>query len=170
MKKVLLALACILVLLIVGFFCIGIFVPAVEYTTTVEINKPRDFTWKIMRERKDWIDGFKSFEPISGRPDEVGSRAHVTVVRDGSEISFDSELLDFKPPEMVVTELTNNMLVHDATVRLTENDGKTTVVSNEKITGKNLFYRSIFALFRSRITSVSAKNFAGLKRVAESAE
>ena len=168
MKKVILYILCIIVLLVVGFFCIGIFVPAVEYTTTVEINKPRDFTWNVIRERKDWIYGFKSFEQVSGAPNEKGSRAKITVVRDGREMSFDSELLDIKPPEMSVTELTNDMLTHDATVHLTENNGKTTIVSNEKIVGKNAFFRSLFVLMKSSITSVSQKNFEGLKQAVES--
>lgn len=170
MKKVILYLIGIFALLVIGFLCIGIFVPAVEYTTTVEISKPRDVTWKVLRERKDWIDGFKSFEQISGKPEEVGNRARVTVVRDGSEFIFDTELQDIKPPEMAMSELKNNMLVHDATVTLTENNGKTTVVSNEKITGTNPFYRSLFALFGARSKSISARNFEGLKRAVESSE
>jgi hypothetical protein len=58
MKKVILYLIGIFALLVIGFLCIGIFVPAVEYTTTVEINRSRDISWKVLRERKDWIDGF----------------------------------------------------------------------------------------------------------------
>ena len=168
MKKVILYILGVIVLLVVGFFCIGFIVPAVEYTTTVEINKPRDFTWNVIRQRKDWIYGFKSFEQVSGQPNEVGSRAKITVVRDGREMSFDSKLLDIKPPEMSVTELTNDMLTHDATVHLTENNGKTTIVSNEKIVGKNAFFRSLFVLMKSSITSVSQKNFEGLKQAVES--
>jgi uncharacterized protein YndB with AHSA1/START domain len=113
---------------------------------------------------------FKSFEQISGKPEEVGNRARVTVVRDGSEFIFDTELQEIKPPEMAMTELKNNMLVHDATVTLTENNGKTTVVSDEKITGTNPFYRSLFALFGARSKSISARNFEGLKRAVESSE
>jgi hypothetical protein len=170
MKKVLLYLIGITVLLVVGFFCIGVFVPAVEYTTTVEINKPRNTTWKVLRERKDWIYGFKSYEQISGKPDEVGSRARVTLVRDGTELTFETELLDIKTPDMAATELKNDMLVHDATVSLTENNGKTTVVSHEKITGTNPFYRSLFALFGARSKSISARNFEGLKQTVETSE
>jgi len=136
MKKFILYLLGIVLVLVIGFLCVGFFLPAVEYTTTVEINKPRDFTWNFIRDRKDWIYGFKSFEQIGGKPNDVGSRAKITVVRDGREMSFDSELLDIKPPEMSVTELTNAMLTHDATVHLTENNGKTTIVSNEKIVGR----------------------------------
>ena len=168
MKKAILYILGILFLLVIGFFCIGFFAPSIEYTTTIEINKPRDLTWNVMRERKDWVSGFKSFEQISGMPNQVGSRAKITVVRDGREMYFDSELLDIKPPEMAVTELTNDMLTHDATVHLTENNGKTTIVSNEKITGKNAFFRSLFVLFKSSITSVSQKSFEGLKQAVES--
>ena len=168
MKKVIIYILGFILLLIVGFFCIGIFVPTVEYTTTIEINKPRDVTWNVIRERKDWIYGFKSFEQVTGQPNQVGSRAKITVVRDGREMSFDSELLDMKPPEMSVTELTNDMLTHDATVHLTENNGRTTIVSKEKITGKNAFFRSLFVLMKSRLTSVSQKNFEGLKQAVES--
>jgi len=167
-KKIIITLIGVIVVLFVAFFCIGAAVPSVEYTTTVEINKPRDVTWRVLRERKDWIYGFKNIEQISGAPDQVGSRARITVVRDGSEFTFDSELKQVRPPEMAETELKNDMLVHDAVVNLSENDGKTTIVSNEKITGTNLLYRSLFAIFKSRITATSTKNFDGLKQVVES--
>ncbi|MEP6788442.1 MAG: hypothetical protein ABJB40_08425, partial [Acidobacteriota bacterium] len=81
MKKVILYLLGIVVLLVVVFLSIGFFVPVIEYTTTVEISKSRDVTWKVLRERKDWIYGFKSFEQVSGVPNEVGSRTRVTVMR-----------------------------------------------------------------------------------------
>lgn len=169
-KKIIITLIGIIVILVVAFFCVGAVIPAVEYTTTVEINKPRDATWRVMRERKDWIYGFKNFEQLSGAPDQIGSRARILVVRDGREYTFDSELKQIRPPEMAETELTNDMLVHDAVVNLSENGGKTTIVSNEKIIGTNLFYRSLFALFKSRITATSAKNFEGLKQAVESTQ
>ena len=168
-KKIVGTLIGLIVILLVAFFCIGVFVPSVEYTTTIEINKPRDVTWRVMRERKDWIYGFKNFEQLSGAPEEVGSRARIWVVRDGNEYTFDSELKHIRPPEMAETELKNDMLVHDAVVNLTENDGKTALVSNEKITGSNLFYRSLFAVFKARITATSEKNFQGLKQAVEAA-
>ena len=111
LKKFIIGLLGIIVLLVAGFFCAGVLYPAVEYTTTVEVNKSRDVTWQVMRERRDWIYGFKSYEQLSGTPNETGSRARVTVVRDGRETIFDTELLDIKPPEYAVTQFTNDMNV-----------------------------------------------------------
>ena len=170
MKKFILYFLATVGLLVVAFVGIGFIIPSVEYTTTVEINKPHDLTWKIFRERKDWIDGFKSAERISGQPEEIGSKAKLIVVRDGTEYVFVSELIDIKPPELVTSKLDNDLLVHQATVQMIDEVGKTKVVSSEKITGKNFFLRSLFPLFRSRFTSVSTRNFEGLKRVVESSE
>src|SRR5438445_9126838 len=125
MKKIILYLLGIIILLVAGFLSLGFFIQTVEYTTTVEINKPRDFTWKVLRERKDWVYGFKSLEQISGKPDEIGSHAKLSVVRDGTEYTFDSELIDIKPPEFAETKLDNDLLVHNARVQLSEADGKT---------------------------------------------
>ena len=36
----------------------------------------------------------------------------------------------------------------DATLGLSESDGKTTIVSNEKLEGKNAFWRSILRIFK----------------------
>ncbi len=170
LKKLALGLVVIIVLLVAAFFCVGMIVPAVEYTTTIEINKPRDVTWQIIRYRKDWIYGFKSFEQISGEPNQPGSKARVTVVRDGRETVFDTELLEIKPPEYSVNRLSNDMLTHDATVHLSEADGKTTVVSQEKLVGKNAFWRSIFAIFKGMIVDTSKKNFDGLKKAVEATQ
>jgi hypothetical protein len=169
-KKLIIGLVGILVLLVGAFFCVGLLYPAVEYTTTVEISKPRDVTWQVMRDRKDWIYGFKSYEQLSGTPNEPGSRARVTVVRDGRETIFETQLLDIKPPEYVITQFTNDMLTHDATVILSETNGKTTIVSNEKLVAKNAFWRSIFAIFKGQIVETSRKNFEGLKLAVESTQ
>ena len=170
MKKVIVYILGFIFLLVVVFLCLGIFVPTIEYTTTINIDKPRDTTWNVMRTRKDWIYGFKSLEPISGEPDHVGSKAKLTVVRDGRESTFESELTGIKPPEMAATRLTNEMLTHEAVVHLSESNGKTTVVSNEKITGSNLFFRSIFFLFKGSIVDISNKNFEALKQAVESSQ
>ena len=170
LKKLIIGLVSIVVLLVAAFFCAGFLYPAVEYTTTVEINKPRDVTWQVMRGRKDWIYGFKSYEQLSGTPNEPGNRARVTVVRDGRETIFETQLLDIKPPEYAITQFTNEMLTHDATVMLSETNGKTTIVSNEKLVAKNAFWRSIFAIFKGQIVDTSRKNFEGLKQAAESTQ
>jgi len=170
LKKLIIGLLVIVVLLVVAFFCVGFIYPAVEYTTTIQVSKPRDVAWQVMRERRDWIYGFKSYEQVSGPPDQPGSRARVTVVRDGRETVFDTELLDIKPPEYAVTQFTNDMLVHNAAVQLSESGGKTTIVSTEKLKGKNAFWRSIFAIFKNQIVDTSRKNFDGLKQAIESTQ
>ena len=158
-----------MILLVAAFFGVGFAIPAVEYTTTVEINKPRDVTWQVMRDRKDWIYGFKSYEQLAGSPNETGSKGRVTVVRNGREMVMDSELVAISPPESATTRFTNDTLVHNATVQLTESNGKTTIVSNEKLEGTNAFWRSIFAIFKGMIVETSQKNFAGLKQAVEAA-
>ena len=168
-KKLLIGIVVVVILLIAAFFGVGLAVPAVEYTTTVEITKPRDVVWQVMRDRKDWIYGFKSYEQLAGTPNEPGSKARVTVVRNGREMVMDSELVAIKAPESVTTRFTNDTLVHNATVHLTESDGKTTIVSNEKLEGTNVFWRSIFAIFKGMIVETSQKNFAGLKHAVEAA-
>jgi hypothetical protein len=170
MKKAVISILVLIVLLAAAFFCIGMVSPAVEYTTTVEVDKPRDLTWQVMRNRKDWIYGFKSDEQLSGAPNQPGSRARLTVVRDGRETIFDTELFDIKPPEYSKTQFSNDMLVHTAAVRLTESGGKTTIVSDERLEGRNAFWRSIFAIFKGQIVDTSRKNFAGLKQAVESTQ
>src|SRR5258708_36155759 len=105
MKKVILYLLGIIVLLVVGFLSIGFFVPVVEYTTNVEINKPREFTWTVLRERKDWVYGFKSLEQISAKPDEDENHAKFSVERDGHDYAFDNALMYITPPDLVHTKL-----------------------------------------------------------------
>lgn len=170
LKKAVIVLLIAVILLIAAFFCIGILFPSVEYSTKVEINAPRNVTWQVMRDRKDWIYGFNSYEQLSGTPNEPGSKARVSVIRDGRETTFETELIAIKPPEYVLSRLTNDMLIHDATVRLNESGDKTIVVSDEKLEGKSAFWRSIFAIFRSRIIETSRKNFDGLKQAVETSQ
>jgi len=169
-KKLIIGIVVIVILLMAAFFGAGLAVPAIEYTTTVEINKPRDITWQVMRDRKDWIYGFKSYEQLAGDPNKPGSKGRVTVVRDGREMTMDSELIAIDPPQSATTRFTNDSLVHNATVHLTESGGKTAVVSDEKLDGTNIFWRSIFAIFKNQIVETSRKNFDGLKQAVESTQ
>lgn len=170
-KKILLGLLSLILILIICFVAIGFVISDIQYNSTVEINKPRDIVWTILTDRtksKEWVVGLQSIETISGQPNEIGSKTKIVLNREGRIDEFTRELIDIKSPEKVSTKLESDYVSHELMIELTEVDGKTKLVSSEKLVGKNFFVRSLLPLMKSNIAGLSQKNFESLRKFAES--
>jgi uncharacterized protein YndB with AHSA1/START domain len=169
-KKVLLYLLVFIILLVGLFFLIGALNPSYSYQTKVEINKPREQTWKIfMDESKagEWMEGFKSFETVSGAPGKEGSVFRLTIVQEGKEFVMTETNTTVREPEQYSFVLENDVLTNVIDIRLAESGGKTTITSDEKVTGKNIFWKSLFVWFHSTFKNGSQENLNDLKRYIE---
>lgn len=169
-KKIILYLFVFIILLVALFFILGFANPTLSYQTSVEVNKPRDQAWKLfMDETKtgEWIEGFKSFETVSGAPGKEGSVFRMTIVKDGQEFVMTETNTTVREPEQYSFTLENDVLTNVVDVRLAESSGKTTITSDEKITGKNIFWKSLFFWFYSTFKNGSQENLNNLKRFIE---
>jgi carbon monoxide dehydrogenase subunit G len=169
-KKIILYLFLLLILLIAVFFVIGILNPSYAYQTSVEVNKPRDQAWTLfMDESKtgEWLEGFKSFETVSGAPGKEGSVFRLTIVQEGKEFVMTETNTTVREPEQYSFKLDNDVLTNLVDIRLAESGGKTTITSNENVTGKNIFWKSLFFWFHSTFKNGSQENLNNLKRYME---
>ncbi len=168
-----------LLLLIVGLilFCllIGMIKPSVQYGHIIQVNKPIQEAWAVSQDEskyKQWLEGYKSMELISGEPFAVGSKYKVIV--DPGEGQEDIEMIEtvisVKENDHVTLHFDSAMMDFEQTISFTEANGKTTVTSDSKVIGKNLVMRSMFALmemFTGSFTKQEAKNFDKLKTLIE---
>lgn len=169
-KKILLYLLVFILVLVALFFIIGWANPTVAFQTKVEIDKPREQAWKLfMDESKtgEWLEGFKSYETVSGAPGKEGSVFRITIVQDGQEFVVTETNTTVRPPEQYSFVVENDVLTSVVDVHLAESGGKTILTSDEKVTGKNIFWRSLFFWFKSMFQNSSQQNLNNLKRYIE---
>lgn len=169
-KKVLLVLVVAIILLAAVFFIIGILNPSYAYQTSVEVNKPRDQVWKLFTDESkagEWLEGFKGFETVSGAPGKEGSVFRLTITKDGQDFIMTETMTTIRPPEHYAFTLENDVLSNVVDFRFAESGGKTTITSDENVTGKNLFWKSLFFWFRSTFKNGSQENLNNLKRYIE---
>ncbi len=153
-----------------GFVLTGFFVPSVSYQSGVEINKPREFAWAQFVDEskaKEWMPGFKRFELISGKPQEVGSKFKLIIEDQGQEYILTETMTDFRAPELFGFTLENEVLKNEVKVTFTEQNGKTFITQNEKVTGANVFWRAMFFWMKSSLNENSKSTLNGLKSFIE---
>ena len=166
MKKILLGLLGLIVLLVVGFFALGLIYPTVSYQTKIEINKPLDVSWNYFAEpknMKDWMLNFKSIETISGEPNTVGSKYKISFGDGGNEIVFIETMTEYKPKETVAFKLEHTMMTDDIKMKFSEENGKTILIQDDSIAGSNIFWRSLSVLMKSSFSDSAKTNLTNLK-------
>ena len=155
--------------LIVFFFLTGIFVPTVQYSNTIEIVAPPEKCWQVLHDTSrmaNWMDGFKSLELQSGQPLEAGSTYQI-VIEQGERMVMHEELKEIRENEFVAFELNNDMLKSEFSYTLEPSGNGTRITTQYQVTGKNLLWKSVFALSSSYFSESDEKMLQGLKRTIE---
>lgn len=166
-KKILLGLAGFVILVVVGLLIFGWMNPHVENETTVEINKPRDVVWTYFSDPSkmgEWLPGFKKIETISGNPNEPGSKFRLTFDDQGTEMTMIETNKEVRPPEFMAMNLDHEIMSNDVEISLEERNGKTILTQKEKIVGKNIVWRILFAAMRSSMQERSEEVLTKLKQ------
>ena len=91
MKKVLRFIVIGIFALAVLFFSLGLFIPTFSFDNVVEVNKPIEKTFAEFNDVSNmykWIPGFQFIEPISGWPNEVGSKWKLVVKQEGKRMEL----------------------------------------------------------------------------------
>jgi len=160
--------------LVVIFFAFGIFKPTVTFGHEITVDKPAKETWAIAQDVSkfdQWIEGFKSMELISGEQGKPGSKYKVIV--SPGEGQEDMEMIEtfksVKEYELIEMSFENEAMNMDYSVSHSESNGKTTIKTHAKSKGKNIFFRSMFAIMDmfGMFNAQEKKNVEALKKVIE---
>ena len=157
------------------FLAIGFIKPSVNYGHEITVNKSLKEAWAVQQDESklgEWLAGFKSIDLISGEAGEVGSKYKVVVNPEEGQP-------DFKMTETVISKsefdhmalsFDSEMMLFDQTISFSETDGKTTIKTDSKVSGKGMMMRSLFALmemFSGSFQAQEVKNVEALKKVIE---
>lgn len=158
-----------LLLIIIFFFMTGIFVPTVQYSNSIVVAAPAEKCWQVLHDTSQmakWMQGFKSLELKSGQPLEAGSTYQIVIEQD-ERMVMQEELKEIRENEFVAFELNNDMLKSEFSYTLVPSGDSTHITTQYEVTGKNLLWKSIFALSSSYYSESDEKMLQGLKRTIE---
>jgi carbon monoxide dehydrogenase subunit G len=168
MKIIKIILVC-LVILILGFFSLGLFVPSYEYQNSITVAASPQKCWDTFHNTSlmsQWMDGFESISLKSGEHLVVGSTYEIIINSDNERMVMLEKLLQIKAPEKVTYQLDNDVLKSEYIFSF-EGAETTTITSRYKITGANLIWRSVLFLSKSYMADQSQAQLDGLKKVIE---
>ncbi len=154
----------------VAFLCIGIFVPAFTYQSTVTVNAPVEKAFEVFLDStkmKDWMPNFKSIEMISGKLHEVGSVSQLIVVENGKEYIMTEKVTAFIPNSNYQFILDNEVMIVKSKIVFSHSGELTLITATDEVHGKNLFWRSLFPFFKTIFRDNAQQIYDNLKLVIE---
>ncbi|HNQ61665.1 MAG TPA: hypothetical protein PKJ62_04680 [Bacteroidia bacterium] len=165
MKKFLKITGLVLVALAIIFFSLGLVSPNVTYTSEILINKPLAETFRKYNDPgtlKQWIPEMKSFEIVEIKPGMVGTKLKMIIENDGQTMELNEEVIAFEENKLVGLSFDAGMMHKTDMVEFVQTEDGTLIRGNYTCTGSNLFYKSLFSLFKTQFKSIDEgylKNF-----------
>ena len=168
--KVLKFLLVALVVLVAVFVGLGFAIPQIDYTVTVDIDRPVDEVWDAFQDPERatvWISGLKSIELVSGEKHAEGSKYRMTFVEEDKTIVVDETIQTVVPNErFVFTTMAEGMgMLADTT--FTPNATGTSITSNVTMTGDGVFMRGMLPLMKGMISERQQGDLTALKALVE---
>jgi len=165
----------IIIGLVLLFFVIGLLKPSVSYGHEITVNKSAKEAWAVSQDDSkfsQWLEGFKSIELISGEQGEVGSKYKVIVNPGEGQPDFEmvETFLVENEYERVEMSFESEMMDFYQIITLKEADGKTTIKTDNTVSGKGIMMRSMFAIMETlsgAFTAQETKNIEALKKLIE---
>ena len=153
------------------FLAIGFLSPSVTYETTVLVDKPVAHSFSVFNNpfnAKKWLPGFVSMRPISGLPNQVGSKYEMVFEENGEEFILQEKMTGFERNKLFAFDMSNEFLVSKVKIIFEEEDGKTRITSFTETIAKNFIFRSLFPFMKSQFQERERESYAKLKRLIES--
>ena len=160
----------ILVLLIIGFFLLGVIKSEVTYQCDITVDKPLAESWAVSQDEEkmsDWLEGFQRIEQISGTPGTVGAVADVYFVTEGEEMVIRETIKAIVPNESISMAFTSDFMNMDYKLTMEAVGGKTKITSNTTASGNGMVSKSIMAMAGSSIKAQEDTNLTRLKSTIE---
>lgn len=171
--KILRGIFVVILILLVGFYAIGFFVPQIEIETSVEVNQPVEKSFAVFMDEKymqDWLMNLKSVETVSGEPNTVGSKYRLTFLEEGREISVTEEVTAYRKNEEFAFHMEHESLNSDVRVLFSPSPAGTQITMLNETRGNDWFMRSMLPLMQSHMSERQERNFNQLKLLIEGME
>jgi hypothetical protein len=157
--------------LIVLFFALGLFGSSVSYGHEITVDKSLKDAWAVTQDEskyKEWLEGFKSMELLSGERGKEGSKYLVVVNPGEGQEDFEmiERVVSVKEYEHVYLSFDSDMMNFEQRILFSESGGKVNVKTESTVMGKGIMMHSMFTLmemFGSSFSTQEAKNIEALK-------
>jgi uncharacterized membrane protein len=162
--------AMVLVALLVIFFAIGLFNPEVKYSNKIVINASPAKSYSVFMDTtrmKEWMPGYSSFTLLEGKAMEKGSKWKLVLLQDGQEYEMNETITTLIPDVQYSFDLENAVLRNSIDMYFIAKAGQTELVSNNKVRGNNIMWRSLFILFKPKLHEQSQLMYEELKKTIE---
>ena len=156
----------IIALIAIIFFGKGFLTPVVSYESEVVVNKPVKETWAVMSDESrisEWLKGIKKMELVSGTENAVGAVSKIYFEENGEEMVMEETITAIKPNEHIAMTFTMDFMNMDYEMNLTDEDGKTRILSKSETTGNGIMAKSILSFMKSAMKKQEDTNMNNLK-------
>lgn len=143
-----------------------------NYTMEIVIDAPLDVVAAVAArptEWKNWLEGLKDFEHLSGTDGKAGARYRLVFITGKREMVFTAEINQNELPTFMRVTMEACNLVATATTRLQAIDGKRTrYISEQDFAFKGLFNQVIGFVLQREFRAQTRRHLARFKRLVES--
>lgn len=158
-----------LVLMVAGFFSVGLFHDEFTYSSSIEIDAPIELVFEKFSDTNTmpkWVSGINKLELVSGKATQVGSTWKATSP-ESSEHSVIFTLTAFQQPELFAYHLKSEKQQMFSTTSFRSVNGKTRLTVNNKIRANSLLWKSMLYLARDAMRDRNIYDLSKLKLLCE---
>ena len=169
MKKILKYFLLTIVVVLLGFFSVGLLHPSYSYTNSIEIDCTVEEAFAAFTDESradEWLIGYKGYEILEGEPPKPGSKFLMKFENEGQEMKFTETLTAFKENEEFTFDMETEFFTGTVQI-LFEGSNPCTMTTHTYNEGTSTFYCSMFYLMKSAMQDQSQKNYDLLKEMIE---
>jgi carbon monoxide dehydrogenase subunit G len=166
-KKLLIAIFCLMATFAVIFFAPAFFAGSIEYQNTVEIPRSPEFVWQQMIEPEKlgkWLKGLKSIEVLSGSPGKIGSKYRIIVEEDGDRFEAVETVTEVQDHKKFGFTLDGDLLTNDVVVTLEPKGSGTKYTQAESVKPKGILMRAMFFWMQSWMSGRSKEDLDNFRK------
>lgn len=168
--KILMYILGFLFLLVLLFFIRGLITPSIYYESKVTINKSAAEVWNVMSDESrisEWIEGIQSTEHISGPENQVGAVSKIYFDQGGKLETMQETITELQENKRIAMDFTMDFMDMEYSMDLTEENGKTLLLSKTKTVGNSFFAKAMISWMKGTMKKQEETNLAKLKEVVE---
>lgn len=145
-------------------------VPATEFETRVEIDRPVAETWAVFMDASlapAWMTGLAAIETLEGSPGTIGSRHRLVFDQDGQRIELEERVTRLVPEREIAFHISHDLLESDVSVRFDDLGGRTAITTTNTVVGSGL-YKPLVPLAKDTMRERQLESYERLEALVES--
>ncbi|NNC84675.1 MAG: hypothetical protein HKN75_01260 [Bacteroidia bacterium] len=152
------------------FILVGVFIPKVNFSSSIEVNKPIGECWNVFMDDSklsEWLPGFKSTEHLSGENNAVGSTYNMIFEEKGKTFEMMETLTTVETNKQFSFNLDHKVMSSSNDVFFESNGNNTIIKGATSTKGKGLIMRAMFPFLKKSMQKNNQLAYANLKKLIE---